>query len=98
VSFCSFALCRLEGSEDFSTNAIGVVHRIKTWSQLLPFVVAEVVVMDSCREYQIVILQGAVSRFNDAMFWIDSDNFGHENFDICLLPEYRSYWSGDLIR
>ena len=53
--------------------------------------------MDPGGEHQIVIVQAALSSFNELPLGIHTEDFIHEHFHVLLPAEYRSDWSCDLI-
>ena len=63
----SHFLGSLERTQDFSSNDVGIIERFEAGSELPPFVVSKVVVLDAGGEDEVVVRHITSSQMNEAL-------------------------------
>ena len=57
----------LECAENFAADEVGIIERFEAWREVAPFVVAKIVVLDTRREDEKVVLQVTSCEMDDAL-------------------------------
>src|SRR6185437_5048985 len=94
----SHLLGPLEGAQYPATDNIGIVERFKAGSEAPPFIVPEIVVLDSRSKDEKVVRQFAALQINNALGGIDAGDFVEDNVNIVLVAEDGPQRAGNFIR
>src|SRR5262249_21870866 len=88
----------LECLKNLSSNSIGIVHRIETRRDLFPLVVSKIVVVNSGREDQVVVMKLCVLCLNGLALGVYACDLGHQDFGVLKSAKDGADRCGDLIR
>ena len=94
----SHFLSSLERTQYFAANDVGIIERFEAGSELPPFVVPKVVVLDAGGEDEVVVRHVAPAQMNEALAGVDARYFIEKDLDVLLTTEDGTQRAGDFIR